>query len=156
MITVSTHFEGSDGKKTKRYQFTAIDDSTRIRSLKVYKRHTQASAIDFIDHVIERFPFRIHTIRTDNGHEWQSRFHWHVEDLGIRHVYIKPRTPRLNGKVERSHGTDQREFYQLFEYKDDVDLEARLKQWEDFYNLHRPHSAFHGKTPYEALRENLQ
>jgi transposase InsO family protein len=37
---------------------------------------------------------------------------WHLEDIGIRHSYIKPKTPRLNGKVERSHGTDQREFYQ--------------------------------------------
>lgn len=36
------------------------------------------------------------------GHEWQAKFHWHCEDLGMRHVYIKPRTPRLNGKVERS------------------------------------------------------
>ena len=57
-------------------------------------------------YLIKKFPFRIHTIRTDNGHEFQSGFHWHVEDLGIRHVYIKPRTLRLNGKVERSHKTD--------------------------------------------------
>ena len=37
------------------------------------------------------------------GHEFQARLHWHVEDLGIRHAYLKPATPRLNGKVERSH-----------------------------------------------------
>ncbi len=45
---------------------------------------------------------------------------------GIRHVYIKPRTPRLNSKVERSHRTDQQEFYQLLSYKGDIDLEQRL------------------------------
>ena len=66
-------------------------------------RHTQKNAIDFVDYVIEKFPFRIHTIRTDRSHEFQAQFHWHVEDLGIRHVYIKPRSPHLNGKVERSH-----------------------------------------------------
>jgi len=149
-------FHDAVGRKIKRYQFTAIDDATRVRALKIYPRHTQASAIDFVDYVRDRFPFRIHTIRTDRGHEFQARFHWHVEDLGIRHVYIKPRTPRLNGKVERSHGTDERELYQLLEYTDDVDLNRKLAEWERFYNFQRPHGAHGGKTPYEILRERLQ
>jgi transposase InsO family protein len=38
-------------------------------------------------------------IRTDRGHDFQAFFHWHVADLGMEHVYIKPRTPQLNGKV---------------------------------------------------------
>ena len=63
--------------------------------------------MDFVDYVIEKFPFRIQMIRTDRGHEFQAKFHWHVEDRGIRHVYIKPRSPQLNGKVERSHRSDQ-------------------------------------------------
>ena len=91
-------------------------------------------------------------MRTDRGHEWQAQFHWHVEDQGIRHVYIKPRSPQLNGKVERSHRTDQGEFYQLLTYTDDVDLNEKLAAWESFYNLKRPHGAHGGKTPYEALR----
>ena len=62
----------------------------------------------------------------------------------------------LNGKVERSHRSDEQEFYQLLSYKGDVDLEARLDEWEKFYNLHRPHGAFNGKTPYEALRDKLK
>jgi RHS repeat-associated protein len=45
-----------------------------------------------------------------NGHEFQALFHWHCEDLGIRHVYIKKTSPHLNGKVERSYLTDQTEF----------------------------------------------
>lgn len=128
---------------------------TRIRALKVYNRHTQNNAIHFIDHVREKFPFRIHTVRTDNGHEFQARFHWHVEDLGIPHVYIKPRTPRLNGKVERSHRTDNEEFYQLLTYTDDVVLSEKLEEWEQFYNLQRPHKSLKGKTPYEVLRQKL-
>jgi transposase InsO family protein len=136
-------------------QYTAIDDATRVRALKVYPRHTQANAIDFVDHVIDKFSFRIQEIRTDNGHEFQAKFHWHVEDKNIRHAYIKPRTPQLNGKVERSHRSDQQEFYQLLTYKDDVDLEAKLDEWERFYNFARPHGAFKDKTPYEALREKL-
>jgi transposase InsO family protein len=147
--------ENREGKKVRRFQYTAVDDATRIRALKIYNRHTQENAIHFIDHVIERFPFRIHTVRTDNGHEFQAKFHWHVADLGINHVYIKPRTPRLNGKVERSHRADEQEFYQLLHYTDDVDLNKKLKIWEDFYNFHRPHGAFKGKTPYEILKEKI-
>lgn len=124
--------------------------------MKVYEKHNQKSAIDFVSYVIERFPFRIHTIRTDRGHEFQAKFHWYVEDQGIRHVYIKPRTPQLNGKVERSHRTDKDEFYQLLSYRDDVDLEAKLEAWENFYNYHRPHSAFDGRTPYEQLKSLLK
>ena len=104
---------------------------------------------------MEKFPFRIHTIRTDRGHEFQAKFHWHVADKGIRHVYIKPRTPQLNGKVERSHRTDKQEFYQLLTYKDDVDLGRKLAEWEEFYDCHRPRGAFAGKTLYEALGERL-
>ena len=57
----------------------------------------------------------------------------------MEHKYIKVRTPRLNGKVERSHRTDKVEFYQLLEYRDDVDLEQKLADWETFYNLQRHH-----------------
>jgi transposase InsO family protein len=149
-------FHGPAGQRVRRYQYTAIDDATRIRALRAYRRHTQQNAIAFLDHVISTFPFRIHTVRTDRGHEFQALFHWHLADQGNRHVYIKARTPQLNGKVERSHRTDQQEFYQLLTYKGDVDLEQRLAQWERFYNYDRPHSAFAGKTPYEALREKLQ
>jgi transposase InsO family protein len=124
-------------------------------ALRIYKRHTQQNAIDFIDYVIEKFPFRIHAVRTDRGHEFQAQFHWHVEDKGIRHAYIRPRSPELNGKVERSHRTDQEEFYQLLSYTGDVDLHKKLAEWEHFYNMGRPRGAFNGKTPYEALREML-
>lgn len=147
--------KNTDGKKIRRFQYTAIDDATRVRALKIYSRHTQKNAIDFVDYVIEKFPFRLHTIRTDRGHEFQALFHWHVEDKGMRHAYIKPRSPQLNGKVERSHRSDKEEFYQLLTYTDDVDLNKKLKEWERFYNCGRPHGAFNGKTPYEALRSML-
>jgi transposase InsO family protein len=148
-------FIDKDTRKIKRFQYTAIDDVTRIRAMKIYPKHNQRTAIEFIDYILETFPFRVHTIRTDNGHEFQAQFHWHVEDMGIRHVYIKPRTPRLNGKVERSHQTDDVEFYQLLTYVDDIDLNVKLTEWEKFYNFDRPHTSLKGKTPYEILREKL-
>ena len=148
-------FKDLDGKTIKRFQYTAIDSASRIRALKIYQRHTQANAIDFIDYGVDRFPFRIHTIRTDRGHEFQSLFHWHVEDAGMNHVYVKPGTPQLNGKVERSYKTDKDEFYQLLTYTDDVDLNRKLRAWEKFYNFHRPHFSHQGRTPYEVMRSLL-
>jgi len=148
-------FKAKNGSKVKRFQYTAIDDATRIRALKVYAAHTQANAIDFVNYVIEKFPFRIKCMRTDNGHEFQAKFHWHVEDLGIIHHYIKPGTPKHNGKVERSHRSDKEEFYQLLSYTGDRNLKKQLQEWEKYYNFHRPHAAFKGKTPFEILQSKL-
>ena len=91
-------FRDADKHPVRRFQYTAINDAARVRALKIYNRHNQANAIKFIDCVVDKFPFRIRTIRTDRGHELQALFHWHVEDKGMRHVYIKPRSPELNGK----------------------------------------------------------
>jgi transposase InsO family protein len=91
----------------------------------------------------------------DNGAEFQSRFHWHLEQLDIQHVYIRPRTPRLNGKIERSHRVDDQEFYQLLDkdgISDDIHLfNEKLREWENYYNYHRPHTGLDGQTPYERL-----
>lgn len=141
--------------RRRLYQFTAIDDCTRIRVLKVYDACNQRAAISFIDEVLRRLPFRVHIVQTDNGAEFQSQFHWHLEQRDIRHVYIRPRTPRLNGKVERSHRVDDQEFYQLLDkdgISDDIHLfNEKLREWEDYYNYHRPHGALGGQTPYERL-----
>jgi transposase InsO family protein len=143
------------GTRRRLYQFTAIDDCTRIRVLKVYDACNQRTAILFIDEVIRRLPFRVLVVQTDNGAEFQSQFHWHLETRDIRHVYIRPRTPRLNGKVERSHRVDDQEFYQLLDQdgiSDDIHLfNEKLREWEDYYNYHRPHGALGGQTPYERL-----
>ncbi|MEV6258871.1 DDE-type integrase/transposase/recombinase [Nocardia sp. NPDC051911] len=125
------------GRRGKFYQFTAIDDCMRLRILKIYPRNNQKTAIQFLDYVLPQLPFAVETIQTDNGAEFQSGFHRHVLDKGINHVYIKPRTPRLNGKVERSHRIDAEEFYRLLDgvVIDDVNIfNAKLKEWQDYYN----------------------
>ena len=148
-------FKGKDGRKTRRFQFAAIDDATRGRALKIYDRRTRANAVPFVDRAIETFPFRIREIRADDGHEFQAKFRRRVEDQGVRHACVKPRSPRLDGKVERSHGSDEQELRQRLNYKGDVDLEAKLEERERVHNLARPHGAHGGKPPYEALREKL-
>jgi len=89
----------------------------------------------------------------------QARAAWtppkHLETRDVRHVYIRPRTPHLNGKVERSHRVDDQEFYQLLDQDgitDDIHLfNEKLREWEDYYNHHRPHGALNGQTPFERL-----
>ena len=146
-------------RRKKYYQFTAIDDCTRLRVLRAYPRCDQKTAIAFIDDVMAKLPFQVERVQTDNGSEFGSSFHWHLLDLGVDHVKIKPRTPRLNGKVERSHRIDSEEFYRLLEGQviDDTRLFSdKLQEWEDYYNYHRPHGALGGQTPYERLRQKTQ
>jgi transposase InsO family protein len=147
------------GSRRRYYQFTAIDDCTRLRVLRIYPQLNQKTAIQFLDYVLERLPFRVEVIQTDNGPEFGASFHWHVLDKGAGHVYIKPRTPRLNGKVERSHRIDAEEFYRLLEgvVIDDAQVfNDKLQEWEDFYNYHRPHGGLDGQTPYERLKQRTQ
>jgi hypothetical protein len=71
------------GGRRKFYQFTAIDDCTRLRVLRIYPTLNQKTAIEFVDYVIQRLPFQVEVIQTDNGAEFQSAFHYHVLDKGI-------------------------------------------------------------------------
>ncbi len=122
------------GERKRYYQYTAIDDCTRVRVLRIYDRNNQSIAIKFIDFVLSKLPFKVDCIQTDNGAEFQQLFRWHIEDKGIKHRYIKPRTPRLNGKVERSHRIDGEEFYRQLEgviISNLDEFNARLGEWEN-------------------------
>ncbi len=146
------------GTRKRLYQFTAIGDCTRIRVLKIYDACNQGTAIRFLDEVLRRLPFRVQVVQTDYGAEFQSHFHWRLEALDIRHVYIRPRTPHLNGKVERSHRVDDQDFYQLLD-KDGISDDIHLfneKLREDYYNYHRPHGGLDGQTPYDRLMAKLR
>jgi transposase InsO family protein len=145
--------------RRKYYQYTAIDDCTRLRVLRIYPHLNQKTAIQFADYVLEKLPFQVQVIQTDNGSEFGSSFHYHVLDKGVGHRYIKPRTPRLNGKVERSHRIDAEEFYRLLggAIIDDAKVfNNKLQQWEDYYNFERPHGGLGGQTPYERLRQKTR
>ncbi len=144
--------------RRRYYQYTAIDDCTRVRVLKIYERNTQQTAIAFVDDVLSKLPFAVQCIQTDNGSEFGSQFHWHLLDKGIQHRYIRPRRPYLNGKTERSHRIDDEEFYHQLEgvvISTAEEFNQRLQEWERFYNYDRPHGGLNGQTPYERLRERL-
>lgn len=129
------------------YQFTAIDEYTRLRVLWYSKEHSSYEASKFVEIITRRFPFKVEEIQTDNGFEFTNRLSYHtktrekktmfqekLEEKGIKHKLIKPYTPRHNGKVERSHRKDQERFYYNKIFYSLQDLINRAKYWEKEYN----------------------
>lgn len=118
------------------------------------------TAVQFVDLVFERPPFVVHVIQTDiQGERVQFVFPLPPARQGVGHRYIKPRTPWLNGKVERSDRIDAGEFYRLLDgvVIDDAKIfNNKPQEWEDYYNYHRPHGGLGGQTPYERLRQKTQ
>jgi transposase InsO family protein len=139
----------------KCYQFTAVDDCTRLRTLRLYPNKKAESTVDFLGHVLDTFEFPIHRIQTDWGTEFfNDLFQGELMDHFIKFRPIKPRSPHLNGKVERSQLTDKSEFYNTVPRSEkNMDLAPRLLEWQNFYNHKRPHSSLKGKTPYERYQE---
>ena len=107
------------------FQYTAIDEFTRLRFLAAYPEQSTYSSADFLDKLVKwyaRRGIKVECVQTDNGFEFTNRFSNSKRDvptlfeatalkLGIRHKLIRPYTPRHNGKVERSHREDQKRFY---------------------------------------------
>ena len=127
------------------YQYTAIDEYTRKRVLWASKEQSTSASTEFLKIIMKKFPFKIECIQTDNGFEFTNRLNWQgtkkktmfenkLEELGIRHKLIKPKTPRHNGKVERSHRKDQERFYYNKVFCSFEDFKNRLKYWEKVYN----------------------
>lgn len=150
-------------KDGKYYQYTAIDEYTRKRILWASKEQTTSASTEFLKEVIKRFPFKIKCVQTDNGFEFTNRlnaqatdkktmFENKLKDLGIEHKKIKPKTPRHNGKVERSHRKDQERFYYEKIFWSFEDFKNRLKYWEKEYN-NFPMKPLGWKSPNEKLNE---
>ena len=145
------------------YQYTAIDEYTRKRVLWASKEHSTYASEEFLKIIIKKFPFKIECIQTDNGTEFTNRlnpqgttkktkFEKALEKLEIKHKLIKPKTPRHNGKVERSHRKDQERFYYKREFKSFEEFERKLKYWEKEYN-NFPMKPLGWKSPNEQLKE---
>ena len=139
------------------FQYTAIDDCTRLRVLGLYSARTAVNAVHFLENrMIEEFSFPIQRIQTDRGGEFfGTAFQDALRRYCIKFRPTRPRSPHLNGKVERSQQTDWVEFYSTMDLKDPA-LANRLEEWQFFYNWHRPHSSLAGHTPIERCCELLQ
>lgn len=136
----------------KLFQFTAIDVLSKRRILRVYPSLSSRNGKLFLEECIRGFPFKIKDIQTDNGREFLKEFDRRCKELGIPHYYTYPRTPKQNAYVERSHGSDEDEFYQLGNvYQDLRVMSQKIREWQDIWNEKRPHQALDYRTPNEYL-----
>lgn len=149
------------------YQFTAIDCASRWRYLKIYEGQYNEHSMAFLKEVVRIFPHRIRAIKTDNGMCFTNRYTGYqksadpmnprlhpldllCQKLNIIHYLIDPGKPAQNGKVERSHRTDQEMFYERKKFKTISELKKALRIWNTEYN-NLEHCALDGLTPNEEL-----
>lgn len=145
------------------YQWTAIDECTRIRFVYGFEEHTPENTVKFLKMIREKFPFKIQTVQTDNGTEFtykyisedkESPVDQYLKEENIQHVLIPPRTPWHNGKVERSHRNDQRYFYDWEKFNSLDELNRKLEKHLAWSN-DKPMRTFGWKSPLDLLNEKL-
>lgn len=145
------------------YQWTAIDECTRIRYVYAFEEHTPENSVKFLRMLVKAFPFKIQTIQTDNGIEFTFKyisdevecpFDTELRRLGINHKLIPPRTPWQNGKVERSHRNDQRYFYDWETFRNIEELNRKIAEHLRWSN-NKPMRTLGDKSPAELLAEKL-
>lgn len=159
-------------KRRRFYQFTAIDSSSRWRFLRVYDDMSTYSARSFLKELIKVFPGKIKAVKTDNGSCFTNRYnggYWKsnlpfprihpfeklCQEYNIIHYLIDPGKPAQNGKVERSHRTDQESFYDNLTFNSYEELQCKLRLWNMHYN-DLEHCSLNGKTPNQALGLGVQ
>ena len=168
LVEIDIKYVPSKIKGKRYYQFTAIDCASRWRYLKIYDDMGNGSAIDFLKRVIKTAPFKTRAVKTDNGSCFTNRYVGYLKSadpfnprlhdfdifcqrLNIIHYLIDPGKPAQNGKVERSHRSDQEMFYDRNRFKTVIDLKKKLEEWNNYYN-NLEHCSLGGKTPNEVIK----
>ena len=137
--------------------FTARDFVSRWDVLEVFGRATAVTASRFLDVLQKRMPFPVRAIQVDGGSEFQAGFERECEKRAILLFLLPPRSPKLNGRVERAHRTHREEFYEVADLDWTVGgIRSQLLAWERIYNTVRPHQALAYKTPWQVICENRQ
>lgn len=150
-----------EGKGSRWYQYTFIDEYTRFRYLEAFEEHSTYSSAEFIKHCVAAFPYAIECVQTDNGAAFTNRlnsagtkretlFEVMLKKLGIQHKLIRPFTPRHNGKVERSHRKDNEEFYASHTFYSFDDFKQQLAVRQRYYN-NFPMRPLNWRSPKQVL-----
>lgn len=137
-------------------QFTARDIISRWDVVKSGRSASSHAAARFIDTVIERMPFEVKALQIDGGSEFQGIFEEKCEHYGIKLFVLPPRSPKLNGYVERANRTHTEEFYEVTDVSFEIEeLNQALLKWEYIYNTIRPHQSLGYLTPKKYLEQNF-
>ncbi len=132
--------------------FTMHDVVSRYNVLELHSRATAGTATQALQAALQRLPFPIRALQVDGGSEFMADFEQACQARGIRLFVLPPRSPKLNGGVERANRTHAEEFYECSTAEPTVaELGAELRQWEQLYNAVRPHQALGYRTPAEFI-----
>jgi transposase len=133
--------------------FSGRDFISRWDVLDVHGRATARTAADFLSVLRQRMPFEVRAIQVDGGSEFKAEFEAACQAQGLLLFVLPPRSPKLNGRVERAQRTHKEEFYQMLDPPDTlVELRAQLLKQEQRYNTYRPHQALGHLTPQQWLQ----
>jgi transposase InsO family protein len=133
-------------------QFTARDVVSRWDTLELRTTASARSAVTILDALATRMPFPVRALSVDNGSEFMAEFEQACAERGIALFTLPPRSPKLNGRVERANRTHTEEFYEVTDAEATLaDLRPSLLAWEHTYNTVRPHQALGYRTPAEYL-----
>jgi len=136
------------------YQFTAIDVLSKKRVLRIYPSKSSRNGKRFLEVCFNKFNFEIKAIQTDNGSEFHKEFSDYLIKLNIPHYYTYPRQPKQNSYVERSHRSDEIEFYSNGNKVYDINvMKSRILEWESVWNNVRPHETLDFLTPNQYLKK---
>ena len=138
-----------------RYQLTLVDDCSRYLAAAVLEKRTTAAVCKALPGLLQALPFPLRCIQTDNGSEFGHDLTALLRRLRIRHSRIRPRSPHLNGKVERVQRTVQEEFWDGLEPGQLEEWARFLQDYVRFYNRARQHSALGYATPMEYALQRL-
>jgi putative transposase len=148
LVQVDTADVRLDGSAMVYKHFAARDYVSRWDVLDVHHNATATNAADFLDVILQRMPFPVRAIQVDGGSEFKAEFEAACQTKGVRLFVLPPRSPKLNGRVERSNGTHKEEFYQMLDPPDSIaELRKGLRTQEVIYNTIRPHQALGQRTP---------
>lgn len=149
----------------RMYQYTAIDEFSRVRYIEGFKDNSTYTAkvflINALKHFYKEYGFKVKCVQTDNGREYTTRFDKYpkatlfeetLQKLNIPHKLIRPYTPRHNGKVERSHREDQKRFYDDHQFYSLEDYQKQLNTHLRYTN-NRPMRPLGYLSPIEFLKK---
>lgn len=154
-------------KGVQYQQYTAIDTASRWRHLEIFDEETSFNSIEFLKIVMNKFPYKIHAIKTDNHSTFTNYYigtnkrsdmtvktihplDFFCHEHNMVHYLIDKGKPTQNGKIERSHGEDQRKFYEQNKFKSVCDLRIKIIEWNEYYN-NLEHCSLDGKSPNDVV-----
>lgn len=139
--------------KTKTIFVTIIDLATKVAYAEAVQAASAKNTSLVLSHFMNLHNIKVHTIQTDNGSEFLGSFHDYLESMGINHLFSYPRSPRINGVIERFNRTFQEEHVErtMEWWCDKESATTKLTKYLEWYNFVRPHASLGYQTPMATL-----